>query len=208
VSCPTRLFPSQRRPARTDAAARRISPAHVLRALLLAMAAVLMLFGMAPARAQGVELPTYVLTRNDEGLFVNFTARFELPRGVEDALQKGVPLFFVAQADLFNNRWYWTDRRVGSIERRWRLAYQPLTRKYRVTFGGLNQNYDTLEDALASLSRAVNWKLAEPSQLDDGRYYVEFSYQLDTTQMPRPMQIGIGGLSDWTLRAERSQRLN
>ncbi len=160
------------------------------------------------ARAQGVELPTYVLTRNDEGLFINFTARFELSRGVEDALQKGVPLFFVAQADLYRERWYWSDRRVASVQRTWRLAYQPLTRKYRVTFGGLNQSYENLPDAIASLSRAVNWKLAEAAQIDSGDFYVEFRYLLDTTQMPRPMQIGIGGLSDWALQVERSQRLD
>jgi hypothetical protein len=161
----------------------------------------------APARAQGVELPSFVLVRNDEGVSLSFQARFELPRGVDDALQKGVPLFFVAKAELFNNRWYWADKRVSTVQRTWRLAYQPLTRQYRVTFGGINQHHESLSDAIASLNRAVNWKLAEPVQLDDGRYYVEFSYELDTTQMPRPLQIGIGGLSDWTLRATRAQRL-
>ncbi len=176
--------------------------------LALAVLAMCTLLGAQPAQAQGVELPTYVLTRNDEGLFINFSAKFELPRGVEDALHKGVPLFFVAQAELFNNRWYWRDKQVSAVQRTWRLAYQPLTRKYRVTFAGVNQSYESLPDALASLSRAVNWKLAEPTQLEDGRYYVEFTYELDINQMPRPLQIGIGGLSDWTLRAERLQRLN
>lgn len=159
-------------------------------------------------QAQGVELPTYVLTRNDEGLFLTFSARFELPRGVEEALQKGVPLFFVAEAELFRERWYWSDRSVAAVRRTWRLAYQPLTRKYRVTFSGINQNYDNLAEAVASLSRVVNWKLADATQVSDGSSYVEFRYLLDVTQMPRPMQIGLGGLSDWTLQVERTQRLN
>lgn len=160
------------------------------------------------ARAEAIDLDGFELVRNEEGLLLSFVARFQLAPAVEDALQKGVPLFFEARAEVFRDRWYWRDKQVSSVTRTWRLAYQPLTRKYRVTFGGLIQHYDSLPDALVAVSRTANWKLAEASQLDDGRHYVEFSYQLDTTQMPRPMQIGIGGQSDWTLRVERVRRLN
>jgi hypothetical protein len=50
------------------------------------------------------------------------------------------------------------------------------------------------------------WKIAEPSQIDDGRHYIEFTYRLDTTLLPRPMQIGIGGQPEWTLLVEKFQR--
>lgn len=160
------------------------------------------------ARADNVSLDSFELARNDDGLMLSFAARFELSKPIEEALQKGVPLFFVAQAEVFRDRWYWRDKEVNSSTRTWRLAYQPLTRKYRVTYGGLSQHYDNLSDALVAVSRTVNWKLADAGQLDDGRHYVEFSYQLDTAQMPRPMQIGIGGQSDWSLKVERMRRLN
>ena len=179
-----------------------------LRAAVLAALCALALLMAGPVRADGVNLTTFELARTDEGLQLTFSAKFELPRSVEDALQKGVPLVFVAEAAVFRDRWYWRDKRVNEAVRTWRLAYQPLTRKYRVTFGGLNQNHDNLADALASLSSSVNWKIAEPSQLDGDGHYVEFRYALDTSQMPRPMQIGIGGQADWSLRAERSRRLN
>jgi hypothetical protein len=159
-------------------------------------------------RADPVSLDSFELARGDEGLVLSFAARFELSKPIEEALQKGVPLFFVAQAEVFRDRWYWADRRLANATRSWRLAYQPLTRKYRVTYGGLSQHYDNLSDALVAVSRSVNWKLVDASQLDDGKHYVEFSYQLDTAQMPRPMQIGIGGQSDWSLKVERTRRLN
>lgn len=182
-----------------------------LRAVFAALlwAVVLSFGGVGVARAEGgVNLTTFELGRNDDGLQLTFSAKFELPKSVEDALQKGVPLVFVAEANVFRDRWYWRDKRVNDAVRTWRLAYQPLTRKYRVTFGGLNQNHDNLVDALASLSSSVNWKIADPSQLEGDGYYVEFRYELDTSQMPRPMQIGIGGQADWALRAERTRRLN
>jgi hypothetical protein len=170
--------------------------------------AVLMLAASPALQAEPITLDGFDLVRNEEGLALSFSARFELTRAVEDALQKGVPLFFVAQAEVYRSRWYWRDKEVANVTRTWRLAYQPLTRKYRVTFGGLSQNYDSLPDAMGAVSRTGNWKLADASQLDDGSHYVEFSYQLDTAQMPRPMQIGIEGQADWTLRVERVRRLN
>ena len=178
------------------------------RAAVLALLCALALWIAVPVRAEGVNLTTFELARSDEGLQLTFSTKFALPRSVEDALQKGVPLVFMAEATVFRDRWYWRDKRVNDAVRIWRLAYQPLTRKYRVTFGGLNQNHDNLADALASLSSSVNWKIAEPSQLDGDGHYVEFRYALDTSQMPRPMQIGIGGQAEWSLRVERSRRLN
>jgi hypothetical protein len=35
---------------------------------------------------------------------------------------------------------------------------------------------------------------------------VEFTYRLDTTLLPRPMQIGIGGQPEWTLLVEKTER--
>jgi len=165
-----------------------------------------------PATTRAGEQPEFTefeVVRNEEGLLLNFAVRFDLPRAVEEALHKGVPLYFVADAELFRNRWYWRDRRINKVSRVWRVAYQPLTRKYRVTFGGLNQSFDNLVDALTVVRRVGSWKLAEPGQLEEGgQNYLEFSYRLDTTLLPRPMQIGIGGQPEWTLLLERFQRFN
>jgi hypothetical protein len=161
------------------------------------------------ARADTPEIAEFDIVRNEEGILLNFAVRFDLPRGVEDALLKGVPLYFVAEAQVFRDRWYWRDRSIAKASRTWRVAYQPLARKYRVTFGGLNQNFDNLTDAMSAVRRVSNWKIAEAGQFEEGsRHYVEFSYRLDTTLLPRPMQIGIGGQPDWTLLVEKFQRFN
>lgn len=161
-----------------------------------------------PARSDTIELPNFEVVYSDEGVTVAFAAQFELSRAVQDALLKGVPLHFVAEAEVFRERWYWRDQRVAAAKRNWRLSYQPLTRKYRVTFSGLNQSYDELSDALNAVRSVSGWKIADAGQLDEGaRHYLEFSFRLDTTQLPRPMQIGIGGLADWSMSVERVRRL-
>jgi hypothetical protein len=162
-----------------------------------------------PALAGEVELSNFEVTRTEEGVLLSFTTRFELPRNVEEALQKGVPLFFVAEAEIYRSRWYWRDPRVARASRVWRLAWQPLTRSYRVSFGGLNQSFEALPDAMAALRGVARWKIAEGAQLEDGAtHYIEFRYRLDTTQLPRPMQIGLVGQADWTLALEHSVRLD
>jgi hypothetical protein len=161
------------------------------------------------ARTAGAELTAFEITQTDEGVWLNYAVDFDLSRGVDDALNKAVPLFFVAETSIFRQRWYWADRRVAHAVRVWRIVYQPLTSNYRVTFGGLSQNYDSRAEALAAISRAVRWKVAEPGQLEAGSsHYVEFSFRLDTSLLPRPMQIGINGQPDWTLSIEHKQQMN
>lgn len=143
-------------------------------------------------RAEGVELAHLATRKTDDGLELSFTTRFELSRAAEDALHKGVPLYFVAEANVLRNRWYWRDARIARNERTWRLAWQPLTRQYRVSAGGLHQSFATLDEALHVLRGQSAWRIAEPKDLDDSSgYYLEFSYKLDVSQLPRPMQIGL-----------------
>lgn len=144
------------------------------------------------ARADGIELAHLATRRVDDGLELSFSTRFELSHAAEDALHKGVPLYFVAEANVLRNRWYWRDARVARGERNWRLAWQPLTRQYRVSTGGLHQSFPTLEDALNVVRGQSGWRIAEPRDIEDGgNYYVEFSFRLDVSQLPRPMQIGL-----------------
>ena len=156
------------------------------------------------------EQTSFDLVHNEEGVFLGYGVNLELSRSVDDALSKAVPLFFVAEAEVFRNRFYWRDLRVGSAVRRWRIVFQPLTSTYRITFdGGLSQNYASRAEAFAAISRSARWKIAEAAQIEEGsRHYVEFSYRLDTAQLPRPMQIGIGGQADWSMSVRHTQRFN
>jgi len=184
--------------------------AAALRALPVWSAGAAFLAGAPFARALAAELTAFDLSRDEDGVYLSYGVEFELGRSVDDALVKAVPLFFVAEAEIFRDRWYWRDRRVAHTVRTWRVVYQPLTSTYRVTtIGGLSQTHATRADAFASISRAARWKVAEPGQLEEGgRHYLEFQFRLDTAQLPRPMQIGISGEPDWQLSVKRTLRIN
>lgn len=158
--------------------------------------------------------------RTDEGLFVTAAVNFSLPPVVEDALLKGIPLFFLIEAEVYRPRWYWTDARVGSVSRTVRLAFQPLTRRWRVNIGAgsggasngprttFNQNYDSLDEALAAVQRVARWKVAEAGDIKAGlEHRLAFRFKLDLSQLPRPFQIGMVGQRDWIIEIEAEQQV-
>ena len=182
--------------------------ARALGGLLIAVLMALTMAAGAPAQPNGVELSAFEVVRGDDGVTLNYSVDFDLPRGAEEALNKAVPLYFVAEVELFRDRWYWRDKRIAGATRVWRIVYQPLTSNYRVTFGGLSQTYATRAEAFAAMRRGVNWKIADAGQIEEGaRHYIEFSFRLDTSLLPRPMQIGIGNAPDWSLSVERFYRM-
>ncbi len=173
------------------------------------------------ARAQStlVEISQMQIERNESGVFFSANLKFELPNLVEDALHKGIPMFFVAEIDVLRDRWYWSDKPVASQARYMRLAYQPLTRRWRLNVGPtamgnsglgvvLNQNFESMADALANMQRFSRWRIADAADIDfDGKTHAEFSFRLDVSQLPRPFQIGAMGQSDWNLSGSRNLRL-
>jgi hypothetical protein len=151
------------------------------------------------------------LEKIDAGLWLSAQVDFELPHVVEDALLKGVPVFFVAQVAVLRERWYWKDQRIAAVRRQFRLSFHPLTQRWRLNISHgdvqdaapglvLNQNFDTLSEALGPVKRIFRWRVADMSDLDPGATHrLEFSFALDLTQLPRPLHIGTFGQSDWTI---------
>ena len=170
--------------------------------------------------SRSADLTQFSVERDEDGVYLSAIVRFDLPTVVEDALLKGIPMFFVAEADTYLNRWYWVDKRVASATRTIRLAYQPLTRRWRVNIvtglinnsaglrATLNQNYDTLPEAMSAVQRLSRWRIADNGEVEaDVAYQLEFSFNLDLSQLPRPFQIGVAGQKDWTISAQRNERL-
>ncbi|MGC4395147.1 DUF4390 domain-containing protein [Hydrogenophaga sp. T2] len=177
--------------------------------------ALVLLLGLPLAWSQPPEVRQLSLQRTPEALYLNARLGITPHGAVQDALLKGVPLYFVWEATVLRERWYWTDRRVAAQRRVLRLAYQPLTRLWRVSLstdngggtGGaglqyaLHQNHDTLEEALAAIGRASRWRLADAGQLEPGaEHRVQFDFRLDLTLLPRPFQIGLGSQAEWSMQ--------
>ncbi len=178
---------------------------RVVASALLAVACFAGMAGFAPrAMAQGVELPSIVAKRQDGGVVLDFVANLTLSRAVEEALRRGVPVYFVAEATVKKPRWYWRDERVSHVSRSWRLSYQPLTSAWRVSLGAFSQSYPSLEEALTTVTRIAHWRVADSGVDATDRYYVDFQFYLDASQLPPPMRLDLNAQSEWKLGVERT----
>jgi ferric-dicitrate binding protein FerR (iron transport regulator) len=163
------------------------------------------------------ELRSLRVEQAADGMYVGANIRIELAAAVEEALIKGIALTFVAEAQVRRDRWYWYDKNIAQAARSMRLSYQPLTRRWRLSLsegGGdfsagasLSQSFDQLSEALSAVGRISRWKIADGSEIEsDSRHNIDFRFRLDTSQLPRPMQIGITGNTDWSIAIQRNLR--
>jgi len=166
-----------------------------------------------------VELQNLKVEQSESAVYASLQWNFQLPAPLEDALYKGVALYFVAEVEVTRERWYFYDKKLLSAQRHMRLSYLPLTRRWRVNVASqpfssaglgmsLGQSYDNLEDALQSIRRIAQWNIGNASDLEpETKQNISISYKLDLTQLPRPMQIGAAGQSDWNIAWNKTQRL-
>lgn len=171
----------------------------------------------ALARAEPVEIEQFRVERSPDGVYLSGFAKFELRNALESALNSGATLFFVAEAQVQRERWYWTDKTVISAQRHFRLTYNPTTRRWglRVSDGpiignglGNSRGFDSLAEAMAAVQRFSRWRIGDVSELDpEQKHRVEFKFYLDQSQLALPFQIGVLGQSDWNISATATQRL-
>ena len=169
----------------------------------------LMVLGLfsASVGAEGIKIKSAELERVDGDWLLNATYQIELSPGLEDAVQKGVVLYFQTEFDLTRSRWYWFDEKAITASRSIRISYNVLTKQYRVsTDGSLHRNFVKWEDVMALLRRPSRWLIAENGALKRGEMYtVALRMALDTSQLPKPIQISIISGGDWQLSSEWSR---
>ena len=166
-----------------------------------------------------VAMASFQTERNEDVYQISAQFDLELSNTVQEALLKGIPVYFVVDAKVYRDRWYWSDKLVSAAQRHIRISYQPLTRRWRMQVASqpivqnglgvsLMQVYDSLEEVMANLRRLNRWKFADASQIETSAgHRLEFAFYLDLSQLPRPLQMGAAGQSEWELAVTKSIRL-
>jgi hypothetical protein len=159
------------------------------------------------ARAQGpVSLESAELDAREEpepGFYLNAQFGFDPPPSIEDAVRRGIPVYFAIDFELVRTRWYWFNKQLASATLAYRLSYSPLTRQYRLSRGALAQPFDTLDEALATVRTVRGWRVANrgPGDLRD-HLLARVRLRLDTTMLPKPFQVDSLTNRDWALASD------
>lgn len=172
-----------------------------LTALLLAFALAL----PAPLAAQthGIEVRRAVVTVAEDHYLLEADIDIVLSAPLEDALHKGIALYFLLEFEMVRSRWYWFNDKVVSRQQQYRLQFNALTRQYRIGVGGFYQNFPTLNEALQVMSKVRRREDIEPGTLSKGTSYTAgLRLRLDTSQLPKPFNLNALGSREWNLGSE------
>ncbi|MBS1219419.1 MAG: hypothetical protein H6R21_2552 [Proteobacteria bacterium] len=170
-------------------------------ALLLALT--LVTSAAFAAQPHGIEVRRAAVVAADDQYVLDADIDIVLSAPLEDALNKGIPLYFLLDFELVRSRWYWFNDKVIAREQAYRLSYNALTRQYRIGVGAFYQNFPTLAEALQVMSKVRRREEIDPGTLSKGTNYTAgIRLRLDTSQLPKPFNLNALGSREWSLGSE------
>ena len=172
--------------------------------IIVLLAALWFTPGLTPAAvAEGIEVRSAELAPREDGYALEANLEIALTPTLEDALHRGVSLFFLLEFDLQRPRWYWFNEKIAALQQQYRLNYNTLTRQYRVSTGALYQNFDTLAEALAFLSRVRRPQVIDQAALrGDSNYAAALRMRLDLSELPKPFQVNALASREWNIGSD------
>ena len=172
-----------------------------LESILLCMA--VLLCAVFPVRAADITADSAQLVASDDGFSLSANFSIALNPRLEEAVNKGVVLYFAVDFELTRSRWYWFDQKVVRRSRLFQLSYHALTRQYRLSSGALHQSFASLDDALRVLSRVRYWQVIDKGDIDtDSSYQASVRMRLDPSQMPKTFQVSALSNRVWNQSSE------
>lgn len=159
---------------------------------------------LAPhAQADSIPVKSAELRAIDGEVVLNAEFDFVFNQTLEDALQNGIPLYFVLEIELSRARWWWLDEKVVQTALTYRVSYNALTRQYRVASGLLSQSYGSLDEVQRYIGRITSRPVIRLDALVSGaRYDAAVRLRLDVNQLPKPFQVNALASREWTLASE------
>ena len=155
-----------------------------------ALALALLLATAVAAQAGSIEPKRAALTPGEDGYSLSPEFTLDLGNRLEDAVARGVPLYFNLEFVLERSRKYWVNEHITTRSLTYRLAYSSLTRQYRLTTGNLHQNFGSLAEALRVVGRIAALPAVEKDAIKAGESYeAAVRLALDRSQLPKPFQV-------------------
>jgi hypothetical protein len=155
------------------------------------------------AQASGIIPRSATVEASEQGYRLDAEFDVQLGPGLEEAVNRGVILYFVVEFELTKPRWYWFDEKPVQLSRTYKISYTPLLRQYRLSSGSAYQNFTRFDEIVRALSRVRGWPVADKGALRrEGGYQAAIRMRLDTAQLPKPFQLNAVASRDWNLASD------
>jgi len=155
------------------------------------------------AHAEGITLKSARVEPVEEGWQIDAEFDIQFSQRLEEAVNRGVPLYFVLDFEMSRPRWYWFDEKPVRFSQTYKISYTPLLRQYRLSVGNVYQNFTSFEEVTRVLSRLRGVAIADQNAIKkDSAYQARVRLRLDTAQLPKPFQLNAIASRDWSLSSD------
>lgn len=167
----------------------------------LLLALILCLFHLLPAAYGQEGEVSRIETQTQAGqLTLEADIAFTLSDELRNAAQKGVPLYFTADLEIHQPRWWWFDKTLLHTQKTWRIQFNALTRQWRASLDDLSLPATTLDEALDLVRHIRDWQISPSGQFKPGIHYEgSLRLRLDTSRLARPFQVDALNSNAWSL---------
>lgn len=134
---------------------------------------------------------------------LNAELEVKLSEHIEEALNKGLVLPFLLEFQVVAYRKYWFDDEIVTASSDIALSYHALSRQYLLQRGTAQQAFSSLQEALTEFSKIRGWRVLDKSLLSkDELYKASLLIRLDSSKLPKALQVDAGQSSNWHLKSE------
>ena len=136
----------------------------------------------------------------DNGVFM-LHARVEYPvsPAIQGALRDGIALTFELDARIDRERHLWFNANLVDLTLKRELTYHAVSDRYVVRDIRTNEqeNFPSLEEALAYLGKIDNWPVLVEPQLDGGTYLISVRAAIRRGRLPASLRALLFWTNDW-----------
>ena len=162
------------------------------------------------AASMGVEAAGFSVARfesrfDDRLLVADARIDYALSSAAIEALESGVDLVIAQRLVLERPRWWWRGVEVADQQRRYRLAYHAISRRYVLNrlASGESRSFRTLNALLMRLGEIEAWPVIGRDRLDPAHdYQLSLDTRLEVDALPRLLRTVAWTSADWQLRSE------
>jgi hypothetical protein len=157
------------------------------------------------AESFAVEIKKAEIILQGDSYVLSADISYQLSPRAMDALKNGVPLFWIMQVKVQQQRDYLWDRTVVARNIRYRIQYHALLNMYRVRNDSWGDvfNFSTLSAALELMSTVRDFRIMDKTEIASGKdYLAKMKVKLDRDALPLPLRPIAYANPQWYLSSD------
>lgn len=165
---------------------------------------VLLLF-LICSNVLATEIRRAEITLQDTSYILSADIDYQLSEKASEALQNGVPLFWILHVKVAQQRHNLWDKILVELNMRYRIQYHALLNMYRVKneYSGAVDNFSTLSAALDWMSTIRNVRILDRDEIAAQKHYVAaVKVHFDRDALPLPLRPAAYINPQWYLSSD------